>query len=136
MPGSYKLKRTEDTMVYLLLADAIVVIHLLFVLFVVCGGLAVLRWPRLARLHLPAAVWGVVIELTGWVCPLTPLENRLRRLGGESGYTGSFIEHYLEPIIYPPGLTARSQLFMGLGILVLNAALYGRLWRRGVRRHG
>jgi uncharacterized membrane protein YhhN len=119
----------EQTAIYLLLADFAVVAHALFVLFVVGGGLAVLRWPRLAWLHLPAAVWGGVIEILGWICPLTRLENHFRRLGGESGYSGSFIAQYLEPILYPPGLTLRAQVLMGLAVLVLNAVLYVSLWR-------
>lgn len=118
-------------MPYRLLADMAVLAHGLFVLFVVGGGVAVLRWPRLAWLHLPAAVWGVVIEFTGWVCPLTYLENHFRQLGGDTGYGGSCIQHYLEPLLYPMGLTSRSQVVMGLGALGINAAIYGRLWRKG-----
>jgi len=120
-------------MIYSLLADLTVLVHTAFVLFVVCGGLAVLRRPRLAWLHLPAAIWGVVIEFTGWVCPLTPLENRFRSLAGEGGYAGSFIDHYLVPILYPPGLTARAQVVMGIGVLGINAAIYCRLWTKGSR---
>jgi hypothetical protein len=115
---------------YSLLADMVMLLHLLFVLFVVLGGLVVLRRPRLARLHLPAVVWGVTVELMGWVCPLTPLENHLRRLGGEAGYTGGFIQHYLEPLLYPQGLTAAEQRFLGLGALAVNAVVYALLWRR------
>jgi hypothetical protein len=126
----------EQTMIYLLLADFAVVAHALFVLFVIGGGLAVLRWPWLAWLHLPAAVWGGVIEIAGWICPLTHLENRFRRLGGQTGYAGSFIAQYLEPILYPAGLTVRAQVLMGLGVLVLNAALYVRLWRHHHPRRG
>jgi len=126
----------EQTTIYLLLADLAVVAHALFVLFVVGGGLAVLRWPRLAWLHLPAAVWGGVIEITGWICPLTHLENHFRRLGGETGYSGSFIAQYLEPILCPPGLTLRAQVLMGLGVLGLNAWLYVRLWRQGFPQRG
>src|ERR687889_2933712 len=91
-------------MPYRALADAVLVLHLAFVLFVVLGGLLVLRWPRLAWLHLPAAIWGVLIEFAGFVCPLTPLEVGLRRLGGEAGYEGGFIEHYLTGALYPAGL--------------------------------
>lgn len=123
-------------MIYLLLADCTVVVHVIFVLFVVGGGVAVLRWPRLAWLHLPAAVWGGIVELKGWICPLTHLENLFRRLGGEDVYFGSFIEHYLEPILYPPGLTVRSQVIMGLGVLAVNAAIYFRLWRKDASKSG
>jgi hypothetical protein len=115
---------------YLLLADLLVLVHALFVLFVVLGGLAVLRWPRLAWLHLPAAAWGVAIELGGWLCPLTYLENHFRRLGGAAGYGGSFIEHYLEPLLYPLALTEQTQLALGLTALCVNLGVYLRLWRR------
>lgn len=112
------------------LADLIVLLHALFILFVVGGGFLVLRWPRLAWLHLPAALWGGVVELTGWFCPLTDLELYWRERGGAIGYGGSFIEHYLEPLIYPPGLTVQLQIFLGLGVLLLNGAIYLHLWRR------
>uniref|UniRef100_A0A831XLP0 DUF2784 domain-containing protein n=1 Tax=Geobacter metallireducens TaxID=28232 RepID=A0A831XLP0_GEOME len=118
-------------MAYSLLADAVVLAHGLFVLFVVLGGVAVLRWRRLAWLHLPAALWGAFIELTGGGCPLTHLEVWLRRRAGESGYEGGFIEHYLMPLIYPPGLTRQWQIALGLLVAVLNLAVYGVfLWRR------
>ena len=117
-------------MPHVFLADLVVVAHALFVLFVVFGGLAVLRWRRLAWLHLPAAVWGVAIELGGWMCPLTYLENYFRRLGGEVGYRGTFIEQYLEPLLYPLGLTGQSQLFLGLAAFLVNLAIYAHLWWR------
>lgn len=119
-------------MPYLVLADMTVLVHALFVLFVLFGGVAVLRWRRLAWLHLPAAIWGVMIELGGWVCPLTSLESRFRRLGGESGYGGTFIERYLEPLLYPLGLTRDSQLVLGLVAFLVNLAVYARLWRRSI----
>ncbi len=112
------------------LADLAVLLHALFILFVVDGGFLVLRWPRLAWLHLPAALWGGVVEIAGWRCPLTDLELYWRHRGGESGYSGSFIEHYLEPLIYPAGLTVRLQIFLGVGVLLLNGAIYLFLWRR------
>jgi hypothetical protein len=115
------------------LADLAVLLHALFILFVVGGGFLVLRWPRLAWLQLPAALWGGVVELTSGLCPLTDLELYWRRLGGESGYSGSFIEHYLEPLIYPAGLTVRLQIAMGVGVLLLNGAIYLTLWRRRSR---
>jgi hypothetical protein len=117
-------------MLYRLLADLALLVHVLFVLFVVCGGLAVLRWPRLAWLHLPAAVWGALVECTGWICPLTLVENRLRLLGGESGYGGTFLEYYLEPIIYPAWLTPQVQVVLGLAVVVINGVFYALLWRR------
>jgi hypothetical protein len=120
-------------LIYRGLADLVLVIHLAFVLFVVLGGLLVLRWRRLAWLHLPAAVWGVLIEYTGWICPLTPLENWLRVRGGDAGYTGGFIQHYIQPVLYPAGLTRSTQLILGSVALVLNLTAYGILvtgWKR------
>lgn len=114
-----------------LAADLVVLLHLSFILFVVLGGLGVLRFPPLAWLHLPAAAWGALVELKGLYCPLTDLENALRQAGAEQGYADSFIEHYLIPIIYPAGLTANLQLWLGLGVLLINGGVYGALlWRR------
>jgi hypothetical protein len=115
-------------------ADAVVVIHGAFVLFVALGALLLLRWPRLAWLHLPCAVWGALVELAGWICPLTPLENRLRELAGRGGYTGGFIERYLVPLIYPGELTREIQIGLGLAVIVFNAAVYAWAWRRHRRR--
>lgn len=112
------------------LADFVVVLHIAFVAFVVLGGLLVLRHPRLAWLHLPAAAWGVMIEFAGWVCPLTPLENAFRERGGEAGYSGGFIEHYLMPVLYPADLTRGIQLVLGSVVLALNLAVYGLLLAR------
>ncbi|WP_394561178.1 DUF2784 domain-containing protein [Aquipseudomonas alcaligenes] len=116
-------------------ADAVVLLHLLFILFVLGGGLLVLRWPRLALLHLPAAAWGVAVELLHLYCPLTPLENQLRRAAGEAGYAGGFVEHYLIPLIYPAGLTPQIQLWLGALVLAVNLPVYGwLLWRLCRRR--
>jgi hypothetical protein len=112
------------------LADALVLAHLLFIVFVLFGGVLVLHWPRLALAHLPAVCWGALIELTGGYCPLTPLENRWRQAAGEAGYHGSFIEHYLLPIIYPAELTRGMQLAMGAVVIGVNLAIYGWLVRR------
>ncbi|HEX9608290.1 MAG TPA: DUF2784 domain-containing protein [Gemmatimonadaceae bacterium] len=123
-------------MIYRALADLVLVVHLTFVLFVVLGGLLVLRWPRAAWLHIPAAIWGVLIEYTGWICPLTPLENSLRARGGEAGYSGGFIEHYIQPVLYPAGLTRSTQVVLGSLALVLNLTAYGIVvsrMRRGER---
>ena len=114
-------------MIFTSLADAILLLHLLFISFVVLGGIAVFRRPRLIRLHLPCVIWGVVVELTGWVCPLTPLENYLRRMGGGMGYVGSFIQQYLLPLIYPDGLTRTGQVILGILVLGINAGVYGML---------
>ena len=115
---------------YSALADAVLVLHLAFVVFVAFGALMVLRWPRIAWVHLPAAVWGIAIELGGWICPLTPLENRLRELAGDSTYRGDFIARYLMPVIYPEGLTREAQLALGLAALVGNGAIYAVVVRR------
>ncbi len=117
-------------MPYLLIANLLVLLHLTFVGFVVLGALLVLRWPRLAWIHLPCALWGALIEFAGWVCPLTPLEIRFRQLGGQAGYAGGFIEHYLLPVLYPQNLTRPVQVALGTLVLILNAVTYRRLWRR------
>ena len=106
-------------------ADAIVALHFAFVVFVVLGGLLVLRWARVAWLHVPAVIWGAVVEFTGWICPLTPLENRLRRAAGETGYQGDFIAHYILPMLYPDGLTRTDQLVLGGAALGINIVIYG-----------
>jgi hypothetical protein len=119
-----------------LLADAVAAFHFVFVLFVALGGLLVARWRRLAWAHLPAAAWGALIEFAGWICPLTPLENELRRQAGEAAYGGGFIERYLLPVLYPQGLTRGVQLALGLGVLLLNGAIYGWLVLHPRRRAG
>jgi len=117
-------------MLYAMLADMVLVTHLLFVVFVIAGGAAVLRWPRLAWIHVPAVAWGVLIEYEGWICPLTPLENALRRAAGEVTYAGGFLDHYVGPILYPSGLTRRSQVVLGTLLLIGNAVVYWSLARR------
>jgi hypothetical protein len=111
-------------------ADLVVLLHASFVLFVLLGGLAVLRWRRLAWLHLPAVLWGAGIELGGWICPLTHLENRLRMIAGGAGYDTTFIERYLEPLLYPLGLTRHTQVVFGFTALLINLAVYAHLWRQ------
>jgi uncharacterized protein DUF2784 len=117
-------------LIYRGFADLVLVVHLAFVLFVVLGGLLVLRWQRVAWLHVPAAIWGVLIEYTGWICPLTPLENSFRMQGGEAGYSGGFIEHYVQQLLYPAGLTRSGQVVLGSIALILNLAAYGILISR------
>jgi len=112
------------------LATLVVGAHLAFVLFVVGGGLLVRRWPRLAWVHLPCAVWGIYVELAGRICPLTPLENALRQRAGEAGYPEGFLEHYLVAIVYPSGLTTTLQWLLGGGALAVNVAIYAWLLRR------
>lgn len=122
-------------MLYRLAADAVLLLHLGFIVFVLLGGLLALRWRRAPLLHLPAVAWGVYIELSGGLCPLTPLENRLRALAGQAGFDGGFIEHYLIPLIYPAGLTRDTQLVLAGVALFANLAAYGFvLWHRRGRR--
>lgn len=120
-------------MFYRLLADVVVAVHGLFIVFVVLGGFLAWRWRWVAGLHLPCAAWGVLIEFRHWVCPLTPLENHLRAKAGAQGYEGGFIEHYLLPVIYPGGLTPQSQLVLGTAALAVNLLAYGVLARRHLR---
>ena len=115
---------------YPFLADLILIVHLAFVVFVLCGGLLVLRWRWIAWLHLPAAVWGAVVEFTGWICPLTPLENWLRAQSGQTGYRSDFAAYYLLPVLYPDDLTRDLQLILGTVVLAINISVYGWLWRR------
>lgn len=117
-------------MLYRLLADLVVVLHLGFVGFVVLGGLLALRWPRVFWFHLPAAVWGAIVEFSSILCPLTPLENHLRRLGGEAGYSGGFIAHYIQPVLYPAGLNRPVQIVLGVFVVLLNVTVYAIVWRR------
>jgi len=124
------VRQTFIVMLYRSLADLVLLVHLAFVLFVVLGGLIVLRWPRVAWVHVPVALYGAAIEFLGFICPLTPLEVRLRRLGGEAGYEGGFVEHYVTAALYPAGLTRELQLGLGVGVLVLNAVVYGLVVRR------
>lgn len=121
-------------MIYRLLADAIVVFHFAFVLFVVFGGLLALRWPKAAWLHVPVALWGAGIEFVSGICPLTPLENHLRRLGGEAGYSGGFVERYILPVLYPVGLNRDVQWVLGGLVVAVNAAVYFAVWRRHRRK--
>ena len=117
-------------MLYRLLADAVVAFHALFIAFIVCGAFFTWRWHWVAAVHVPCAIWGVLIEYRGWFCPLTPLENSLRAKAGQQGYSGGFIEHYVLPSIYPSGLTPRVQTVLGTVVLVVNLFAYGVLFRR------
>jgi len=113
-------------------ADFVVVLHLAFVGFVVFGAFLVMKWRWVLFLHIPAVVWGALIEFMGWLCPLTPLEQKLRQAGGGAGYTGGFIEHYILPILYPAGFTREVQLVLGAFVIVVNIAAYGWI----MARHG
>lgn len=117
-------------MIWRALADLVLLLHFCFVLFVILGGVLALRWPRLAAVHIPLALYGALIEFAGFVCPLTPLENSFRRRGGEAGYQGGFIDHYVTATIYPEGLTRTAQLVLGVAVLVINGVVYTIWWRR------
>lgn len=117
-------------MPYELLADLVVILHAAFVVFVLFGALLALKWPWIIRLHLPAAAWGAMVEFSGWLCPLTPLEHWLRQQGGMSPYHTGFVDHYLLPVLYPVGLTRGMQFVLGSIVLIVNGTLYTLLWRR------
>lgn len=121
-------------MLYRVLADTTLIVHFAYVLFVVLGGLLVLHWRWIAWLHLPAVLWGAFVELTGRICPLTPLELWLRDLGGERGYEGGFIEHYITSWIYPEGLTRELQIGLGIGAVAVNVVVYALVIMRARRR--
>lgn len=134
MEPSFTVYCLPFTLWLAMLADLVVVLHFTFVLFVIFGGLLVLRWPRLAYLHLPVAVYGALIEFFGWVCPLTPLEKRLRESAGLEGYEGGFVEHYILPVLYPSGLTRGVQLVLGSLVIGMNLAIYGVIASRRRKR--
>ena len=120
-------------MLYARLADLVLTLHFAFILFVFVGSLAVLRWPRLVFLHIPCLLYGAAIQFVGWVCPLTPLEQRLRLLAGQEGYQGGFIEHYVGGIVYPANWET-IHVWLGLGLVVFNILVYGLLARRLARK--
>jgi hypothetical protein len=117
-------------MTYRLLADALVLFHFAFVVFAVMGGLLAFRWRWVPLLHLPALTWSAAVEFNGWDCPLTPWENALRVAGGEAGYSGGFIEHYLLPVLYPAALTRELQWTLGTALVAFNLVVYLLLWWR------
>lgn len=122
-----------DVLLFELLADLVVVIHFAFVLFVVTGGLLLFHWRRIIWLHIPAILWGALVEFMHWICPLTYLENWLRGMAGTAVYRGDFITHYVVPILYPAGLSDPIQNLLGAGVIVINATIYGILvWRSRV----
>jgi hypothetical protein len=123
-------------MLFRLAADAVLLAHLAFILFALLGAAIALRWRWIIVVHLPAAAWGCFVELTGRICPLTYLENYLRIKSGQSGYTESFIEHYLVTIIYPAGLTGDIQLALAGVVIVVNMSIYGWLFVRKPVSHG
>lgn len=123
-------------MPYRLAADGVLLFHGLWLAFTVLGALLALRWPRVLWIHAPVVVWGTWVMFTGRVCPLTPWENALRRRGGEAGFEGGFIEHYVTALLYPEGLTRDVQIGLGVAVLVLNVALYTWVLRRAGGRRG
>ena len=117
-------------MIYGILADIVVLAHTAFVLFAVFGGFLVLRRRRLSWLHIPAVLWAALVEMAGWICPLTPLENLLRHRAGERIYQSDFIEHYLMPVLYPAALTRELQTALGLAVLFINVSIYTWVWHK------
>lgn len=117
-------------MIFRLLADLVLVLHIAFVAFALFGGLLALRRPAIVWLHLPALAWGIAVQWADWICPLTPLENHFRLLGGEAGYEGGFIEYYALKLLYPDNLTIELRYLLGLVLLAVNVAVYARLIRR------
>jgi hypothetical protein len=122
-------------MLWSLLADALVVVHFGFTTFVIFGGFLAWRWRRVAFLHLPALAWGCWVEISSAICPLTPLENHLRHLGGEAGYSGGFLAHYLSAILYPPALSAHLQWVLAALLVMINAIAYAPLVKELLQRH-
>jgi hypothetical protein len=120
-------------MVYRLLSDFIVIAHFLYILFVITGALIALRWKKIIWLHIPAVIWGATVEYTGWICPLTPWENRFRMLAGEEVYHGDFIGNYILPVIYPEEVTRNIQIVLGTIVIIVNIMLYGIIINRSVK---
>ena len=120
-------------MIYRFLADLILILHFCFVLFSIFGGLLVLRRRWLWKLHIPALVWGFMVQYFVWICPLTSWENYFRALGGEAGYEGGFIEYYISAIIYPGFISPNTHLFLAISLLVFNLLIYAFLFRRWLR---
>jgi hypothetical protein len=131
--GAVTFPPLDQATLFRVAADIVVGVHAAFVAFVVVGSLLVVRWRWLAWVHLPAAIWGVIIELAGWICPLTPLENHLRQRGGSSAYQGEFIAHYVLPLLYPAQLTRQSQIWLGSFAIIINVLLYWHVVRLGSR---
>ena len=120
--------------VYRIFADLVVLVHVTFVVFVVFGGLVALKWRRVVWVHLTAVVWAAIVEFSGWICPLTPLENWLRTKTGENGYHGDFVAYYILPVLYPSELTRELQIGLGIFVIALNLALYSWFFFRSERK--
>jgi len=117
-------------MLYLVFSNLVFITHAAFILFVVLGGLLAVRWKWAVWFHVPAAIWGMLIEFTGWACPLTALEIEWLQKAGRAGYSGGFIEHYLIPLVYPAGITEADQVFLGCGVFVMNVLVYLLVWQK------
>jgi len=115
-------------------ADLLVAVHFAFIVFVVLGGFLVLKWGKVAILHIPCVLWGALIEFSGWICPLTPVERYLREVAGGEAYSGGFIDHYIMPLVYPTGLTREMQISLGIIILISNLCIYGLVIFRRTKR--
>ena len=113
-----------------LLSGLTVIVHLVFVMFVIAGGLLVIHWPWLMCLHITAVIWAAAVELFGWICPLTPLENWFRQGSGQSPYETDFVERWVVPLLYPHGLTREVQIVLGLFVIIVNLSVYAWLYRR------
>ncbi len=125
-----------EIMIYLLLADLVLIVHLLFIAFVLLGGLLLILRRALIVVHLPALIWAALSSFRGWVCPLTPLENYLREAAGMTGYQQGFIEYYLLPIIYPSNLTPHLQIMLGVLVVLVNLAIYGLVYYKTMAKRG
>ena len=123
-------------MIYLMLADLLVVVHLLFIIFVILGGLLLMLRGSLVFVHLPAVIWAALISFKGWICPLTPLENYLRGVAGTAGYEQGFVEYYLIPIIYPNNLTSNIQIMLGIFVVLINLGIYCLVYFKRMTKHG
>ena len=117
----------DGSFIYRMLADAVVIVHLGFIVFVMAGGVLAVFFPKIIWIHLPCVVWGIVVELAGYVCPLTPLENLFREMSGKGRYSGDFVMHYIEPLIYPEGLTREIQVVLAALVILVNTGTYGWL---------
>jgi hypothetical protein len=132
--GKLYIYRVSSIFYHQLLADGVVILHLLFILFVVLGGIMTLVWPKVIWVHIPCVFWAIIIELTGMICPLTPLENELRSRAGQGVYSGDFVIHYLEPLIYLEGLTRQLQIILGVMAALINMIVYSWIYLRWKQR--
>lgn len=117
-------------MPWLLFADLVLLVHAAYIVFVMAGGVLAIRWRSAAWIHIPAAVWAALVEFTGWICPLTPLEFQLRARGGGTPYEEGFVEHYVLPLLYPAGLTRDVQVLLGVIVVGVNVGIYWLVLRR------